>query len=229
MFYDSIERQVWKEVETGKESCRTKEGKVFSSGAAIVEPPLDRRIQRTRQLLRDALFVLIMERGYAGIAIQDITEQANLGRTTFYLHYRDKEELLLASVQALLQELQFEVEPDAAEVCPYLVRCVRIFQHVAPRRQLYQALLRESGPLNIRNLLEQYFTALFQRYFLVITEGEDFAKTTGELVAAHAAGSLLSLLSWWFRSEVLLAAEEMGAIYFRLVSQGSQALLAQPG
>jgi AcrR family transcriptional regulator len=64
--------------------------------------PLDRRIQRTRQLLRNALFALIIERGYESIAIQDITERANLGRATFYLHYQDKEELLKASVKALM-------------------------------------------------------------------------------------------------------------------------------
>ena len=66
------------------------------------EPPLDRRIQRTRQLLREALFALIVERGYEAITVQDITERANLGRTTLYLHYRDKEELLKASIKALI-------------------------------------------------------------------------------------------------------------------------------
>ena len=55
----------------------------------------DRRVQRTRKLLRSALVQLIMERGYDVLTIQDITDKANLGRTTFYLHYQSKDEVLL--------------------------------------------------------------------------------------------------------------------------------------
>jgi len=50
----------------------------LNTTGTTMDVPIDRRIQRTRQLLRDALFLLIVERGYEGIAIQDITEQANL-------------------------------------------------------------------------------------------------------------------------------------------------------
>lgn len=55
----------------------------------------DRRVQRTRNLLRNALMQLIDEKGYDAITIHDITERANLGRTTFYLHYQSKDELFL--------------------------------------------------------------------------------------------------------------------------------------
>ena len=78
---------------------------------------IDRRIQRTRHELREALFALIIERGYEAITVLDITERANLGRTTFYLHYHEKEELLVDSVKELLNELRQGVEPEQAETC----------------------------------------------------------------------------------------------------------------
>ena len=53
----------------------------------------DRRIQRTRQSLRTALLTLIKEKGYDAISIEEITERANVGRATFYLHYKNKEDL----------------------------------------------------------------------------------------------------------------------------------------
>ena len=53
----------------------------------------DRRVNRTRRLLREALLALIMEEGYDAVTIEEITDRADLGRTTFYLHYRDKEDL----------------------------------------------------------------------------------------------------------------------------------------
>ncbi len=54
----------------------------------------DRRVQRTRQLLEQALLALLEEQDYESITVQQITDRANLGRATFYLHYRDKEQLL---------------------------------------------------------------------------------------------------------------------------------------
>ena len=107
---------------------------------------LDRRIQRTRPLLQEALFHLIIERGYGCISIADITEQANLGRTTFYLHYRDKEDLLQESIKALLHDLHLDVELAMEKSCTYATVTIRIFQHVARRQQLYSAMLKEAGP-----------------------------------------------------------------------------------
>ena len=56
----------------------------------------DRRVQRTRELLQKTLIELITERGYDAITIQDIVDRANIGRTTFYLHYNSKDELLMS-------------------------------------------------------------------------------------------------------------------------------------
>ncbi len=184
------------------------------------QQPLDRRIQRTRQLLADALFLLITERGYEGITIADITEQANLGRTTFYLHYRDKEELLQASVKALMHELQIEVEPDTEERCPYLFRSIRVFQHVAQKQHLYRALLREAGSVNIGDLMRKYFAALYQRFVIEPLHLERSFSLSGDLIAAHAAGSLFGLISWWLNHEISPSAEKMGAIYSQLMAMG---------
>lgn len=188
------------------------------------EQPVDRRIQRTRQLLHDALFLLIIEQGYEEIAIADITERANLGRTTFYLHYKDKEDLLRTSVKALMHELQQDVEPSAEEICPYSVRCIRIFQHVAQRQQLYRALLNETRSVNIGNLMRTYFAELFLRQTLEPLKRENISSLSNELLAAHAAGSLFGLLSWWLNHEAPPSAEQMGSVYFQLMAKGGEGL-----
>jgi len=183
---------------------------------------LDRRIQRTRQVLREALFELIIERGYEKIAIADITERANIGRSTFYLHYQEKEELLKASLRTLMGELQLDVEPSAEEICPYSIRCIRIFQHVEQRQRLYHALLLEAGSVNIGNVMRTYFAELFQRYTLDPVERENPSSLRNELIAAHAAGSLFGLISWWLRHGVSPSAEHMGAVYFQLMAKGAE-------
>ena len=65
---------------------------------------MDRRAQRTRELLQKALIELISERGYDAITIQDIVDRANLGRTTFYLHYNSKDELFMSCHEAIIRE-----------------------------------------------------------------------------------------------------------------------------
>lgn len=59
----------------------------------------DRRVVRTRQLLRDALVSLILERGYDEVTVQDVLDRANLGRSTFYAHYRNKDDLLFSGFE----------------------------------------------------------------------------------------------------------------------------------
>src|SRR5690242_13310 len=61
----------------------------------------DRRIQRTRQLLLDSLIQLILEKGYESITVQDIIDRANVGRSTFYSHFQDKEDLLLSGFESM--------------------------------------------------------------------------------------------------------------------------------
>src|ERR1041385_2364465 len=79
------------------------------------EVKMDRRKVRTRQMLRDALIALILEKGYDTTTVEDITNRANLGRATFYLHYRDKDELLLHTLEATFDELVKNLKPISLE------------------------------------------------------------------------------------------------------------------
>jgi Transcriptional regulator len=69
----------------------------------------DRRIQRTKSSLRQALRELAKEKGYSDVTIEDITNRAKLGRTTFYLHYQDKEDLLLEGIEEQLSDWVNEI------------------------------------------------------------------------------------------------------------------------
>lgn len=182
--------------------------------------PLDRRVQRTLPLLQEALFHLIIERGYEQVTIADITEQANVGRTTFYLHYRDKEDLLRESIKALLHDLHREVEAEMPEPCTYRILSIRLFQHVARRQQLYQAMLKEAGPTRtLEDVMRTYVIELCQRFLPADRSHEENSSLiSSDIFAVHAAGSLLGLLSWWLNQEGSLSAEDMGTIYGQLVA-----------
>ncbi|MFN8448305.1 MAG: helix-turn-helix domain-containing protein [Anaerolineae bacterium] len=111
--------------------------------------PLDRRIVRTRRMLRDALMALIAERGFDSISVQDITERADLRRATFYLHYKSKEELLLATLAELFEGVRQQVEALPPQPAlggkTNLEMFVVIYRHIADYRALYRAILEGQG------------------------------------------------------------------------------------
>ncbi len=61
----------------------------------------DRRVQRTRHLLQEAMIAMIIEKGYEATTVQDIIDRANVGRATFYAHFADKETLLHSRLEDL--------------------------------------------------------------------------------------------------------------------------------
>src|SRR5690242_5877298 len=73
----------------------------------------DRRPERTRAQLHQALLALVVERRYEEITVQDILDRANIGRSTFYVHFRDKDELFLSGMPQLRETLMRIVKSRA--------------------------------------------------------------------------------------------------------------------
>src|SRR5512143_364641 len=78
----------------------------------IQKTAIDRRTQRTRSALRDALLSLLMEKSWDELSVQDICTRADIGRSTFYLHFPSKEELLSGSLDDLRSALNAAVEAN---------------------------------------------------------------------------------------------------------------------
>lgn len=89
----------------------------------------DRRVRRTRATLHRALIELMIERGYDRVTVQDVLDRADVGRSTFYAHYRSKDDLLVVSGTEYLRATIAERGADAvrtmfdlAEVHPDVYR-----------------------------------------------------------------------------------------------------------
>ena len=80
----------------------------------------DRRSERTRRLLGEALIALMLERPYAGLTVGEILERADIGRSTFYAHYWDKDDLLTSEIERMLDALtqQAASAPAASPALP---------------------------------------------------------------------------------------------------------------
>ena len=189
---------------------------------------MDRRVQRTRKLLRDAMMSLIMEDGYDAISIQDITEKANLGRATFYLHFKDKDELLLDVMEQFIDEFMEQVPQisGAQWRLDDTKALVRLFDFAAEHYDLYRILIIGSGGITAANQLRQSVAANISD--LIQQEiDEHGAKPVmpTEFIANHFAGSLLSTIYWWLDNDLPYTVEEMAEMFQKVNLLDRKALM----
>jgi AcrR family transcriptional regulator len=189
----------------------------------------DRRIQRTQQLLHDALIALILEKGYDAITVQDILERANLGRSTFYAHYRDKEDLLLSGFQDLFDAFQNEyllvASPLADPVQAGRNLSLFFFRHAGTHRGLFRAMIGEQGSKTIIEHTQSHLTQII-RGAITTRLGDRQKDLPVDLLAYFIASSFLSLLIWWLDHDLPYSAEQMDALYQQLVFPGLREIFA---
>lgn len=102
----------------------------------------DIRVRRTKRLLHQALLDLTGERGYDAITVGDVLQCAQVARSTFYAHFRDKDDLLLAGFKDMSDHLPNNLFAVPDSVAPaYPPFGVVLFHHVGERRKLAKALL----------------------------------------------------------------------------------------
>lgn len=193
---------------------------------------LDRRARRTRRQLREALFDLILEKGYEAVTIEDITRRADLGRTTFYLHYKDKEELLLESIDDTAKALISRLPPNAWSVIdPHEPGSVEdailvTFQHAAENAQLYRIIFRGEGATlahqRFHTIIRQQATTLLEER---IDAGLIHPQVPLDVFASYFAGALLATITWWLEIDTPYPPEQMAEMFRTLFFQGGRKVL----
>lgn len=204
---------------------------------------VDRRIVRTKKALRTALLELIEEKGYEAISVEEITQRANLGRATFYLHYKDKEDLLLEEFVEIAQErvkvlsgipysewqageLAADSPADKQPIMPLL----KVFEHAADHAALYRVLLHGGNMPR----LDQRIRSLIAQSIAEIAQARRQSQPTHtepqiplDLLAAYFSGALLSSLTWWLDSPLPISPLEMAGMFQRLFFSGVWKLVGQ--
>ena len=105
----------------------------------------DRRTRRTRQLLRSALLSLLKEKRYEEISVQDIIERADVARSTFYMHYVDKDDLLTGGQGIFAENLgqQMTTHSDGHGAAAFSARIW--FYHVQAQGEILKVIARDSA------------------------------------------------------------------------------------
>jgi AcrR family transcriptional regulator len=151
---------------------------------------LDRRVRRTHRALHEALIALVLERGYDRLTVQDVLDRADVGRSTFYAHYRDKEALLTATFDEMRAQLQGELDAhvpgDPARPAELL------FEHAHRNQRVYRALCgRRGGEVVLRHL-----HGMISELLRDPLRAHD-PTIPVELAVEFHASATLGLLRWW--------------------------------
>lgn len=188
----------------------------------------DPRVIRTRRMLHDALVALILERGYDTISIQDITDRAGLRRATFYLHYRDKEELMFEILREFYEALEHELEllPFAAMTLE-AERAVQlaVFKHAQQHANLYKAIFSGQGAATIMRYVRDYLVHSYQALCAVDRRLAD-SNVPLEVLGTFESSIKISMVQWWLDSDMPYTPEQMADLCARLTMQGVDSAFA---
>jgi AcrR family transcriptional regulator len=195
----------------------------------------DRRIHRTRRALRSSLLDLIVERGYETLTIEEITAHADLGRTTFYLHYHDKEELFLETIGELVDDLVRQISqiPISAWILPEPAGSISgeaappielTFQHAAENAGLYRIIMQGEAAYAAKKRLREIIIRGVQEFLQVKQEKENLMinpQVPVDVFCSYLAVSWMGTIAWWLEEDMPYSPEEMAQMFQKMFLQGA--------
>jgi AcrR family transcriptional regulator len=187
---------------------------------------VDRRIARTRAGLQHALIALILRKGYDAITVADICAEANVGRSTFYLHFASKEALKLSGLEHLREELAARQEEALASATGKvgLGFSLGLFEHARDHIDLYRALIGGSGEEIALDGLKRILADLVRRELAPEIGSGTTEEIPPEFVVQYAVGAYMSVLTWWLDRGAQPSAQRMDEMVRHLATRGHLSL-----
>lgn len=181
----------------------------------------DQRVRRTHERLGRALLELVLEKPIDEVTVQEVLDCASVGRSTFYVHFRDTDDLLLSQLESFLETMSMALS-TRKEKSHRVVPVAELFAHIGNQNKLYRALADCGRLPDFFDLAQGYFArGIGQR----LAESGRFPKLPQREMDARASalsGSLLSLLRWWLDRGEIEPPDAMDKLFHRMVWSGIQ-------
>lgn len=203
----------------------------------------DRRVQKTRKLLQEALIDLVAEKGYESVTIQEVLDRANVGRSTFYAHFPDKEHLLhsiLDRLDELFEEHKKQIidatknleNADHTDLPSDLSPTLSLFQFVRQNHRFFKAMLGNRGyGIFAKRVYDHVFAhihgiftqpihnemlAHLHEPFKMMKSREKYSSLESEIAAHYFVSALMGILVWWVEKDMPCTAEEIDRLFRQL-------------
>lgn len=185
----------------------------------------DRRIRNTRRRLRNALLELLKKKRYRAISIQDITERADVARSTFYTHYVDKDDLLTGAEGIFAENLdhQMTAHPAGGGASAFSARLW--FEHVQAQGDILKIIARDPAMDLAMKTLRRIIHRSIEEGLRAHSGTERSADLPQSMIVDYLADSLMSLIKWWLGQDMKHTPKQMDEMFQRLILPGVQSIL----
>lgn len=178
----------------------------------------DRRILRTRRMLRDALLSLMQEKDFSEISARDITDRADLNRGTFYLHYDSTEQLLESIYIDVLNDIEQTIDVFQPQQKQESLRRIvdHIVNYIEESRTLFRCLL-----LNIQSdAMVRGMAHILQEKGLQVRSQLSIDASTQKLLYASyfITYGIVGIIRQWFRRDCDLSREQLQSYIYQFVA-----------
>ena len=191
---------------------------------------LDRRLARTRGLLLDAFSREMVERGFERMTVQHLLDRSGVGRSTFYSHFKGKDDLLEASLRRLQSGLRAawdEMRAQSGSAGAPLGFSRAFFRHVDGHRRIYDLVAGKPSEVTLDRHMRRMLTELVLEDVLRRPRARRGSKAA-EVAAEFVSGALWSLMVWWISTRSRLSADDLDAHFRRLTLEGLEGVFG-PG
>jgi AcrR family transcriptional regulator len=173
----------------------------------------DRRVQRTRRTLREALIALILERGWDGFSIQDLCERADVGRSTFYTHFADKEDVVGDGFAALRRGIRAELAAAGPGPRP-LSFSLPLLEHARDHGRVFRALIGELSGMAVQRRFRDVLSELVREDVAALVPAGPMRDGT----VAFLSGAFFDLVTWMLEARSPPSPAEVDALFQELAA-----------
>jgi AcrR family transcriptional regulator len=177
-------------------------------------------VRRTRSLLHEAAFTLIRERDYASISVSDILERADIGRSTFYTHYRDKDELFAAAIADMLDSARGAARTPSGDPTERIVGfSLPVLEHICQHRSTAGARMGTRGRAMLHAHVRRILAGWVAEEMRAQAAGR--AWPTGripvDLLSQYVSSTFVLVLDWWLERKCVPPPADADALFRSLV------------
>lgn len=193
------------------------------------EKKVDRRVERTRQLLSQALLALIPEKGFDALTVQDVIDRANVGRSTFYTHFVDKEDLLVQAMDPFSKHLKERQRQALLNRSPSddgaFAFARELFAHANGHRDVFRAMVGKQSAAVVQRHFQRLQVQLIREELKAMFPRAVSSDVPIEALVQYVASALYGLLSWWMEGKMRMTVDEVDRLFRRMTLSAVKAAL----
>jgi len=175
-------------------------------------------------MLQQSFCALLRRKRYEAITIEDICGAANVGRSTFYSHYRSKDDLKRSSLEenlsaALTERRDAALSPEAVRG-PHLQFSLAVLEHARNHLDHYRTLVGGRGGTVALAKVRQMVTSRVRDELALVCTDDDRAALPDEVAVQYVVGAFMAMLTWWLGTGAKLPPQRIDSRFRHLTMQG---------